>query len=472
MSSLQEPEATILNNKASAPTPPLPEDGGTLGWHLRRTTTLAVPVILARAGNTTLMTISVAMIGHLGSGLMLAEFGLGVSLYAPAMLMGMALLMGMVVLTSQADGAGRPEECGLIFWVTLAHAVIIGMLCIALSHLAGPALVAMRQDPEIIPGAVAVLRAFSYGMPALLMGTVVSFFLESLGRPMPGMIAMVLANIVNFAFSLLLIDGRLGFPALGAPGAAWATTVVRWLLFFGLLAYLLLTPASRKLRLFSPHGDGWAIGRKLRALGYPMALSQGMESSAFTAASLMCGALGAAQLAAYQVAMNAVTIGFMMAMGLSAAVSIRVGNAIGRRDMRGRNLAGWVATLMAIIAMGLYGAALGFFHDAVAGFYTVDMDVLPIAALGLIMIAPFTSFDGMQTVLAAAIRACGDVWRPVLLQFAAFWIFGIPVAVLFAFHLEMGAPGVLIGLFAATVVAAGLMGHRFRQLGRLEIERF
>ena len=99
-------------------------------------------------------------------------------------------------------------------------------------------------------GSAEVLVAFSWGMPGILLFAVTSFFLESINRPLPGMIVMIAANLVNAGLNWLFIYGHWGLPAMGAEGAATTTSMVRWLMFAALAGAMLST-------LLTPGGLGF-----------------------------------------------------------------------------------------------------------------------------------------------------------------------------------------------------------------------
>jgi len=93
-----------------------PADG--IAQHVRETVRLALPVMLARCGLIIMITVDTLMVGRAGSA-ELAHFAIG---YAPQITMltvGIGLLVGTVVLTAQAVGAGRRTLAGRIWRLAL-----------------------------------------------------------------------------------------------------------------------------------------------------------------------------------------------------------------------------------------------------------------------------------------------------------------------------------------------------------------
>ena len=245
----------------------------------------------SRAGLLVMAAVDTVMAGRAGTG-ELAYYGIAVMPQLALLLVGIGGLMGTVVLTAQTDGAGHPERCGPIWRLALLNALGLGTLS-ALLLLPGEALLLLLgQDPAIAAGGGRVLAMFALGMPAILMYSATTLFLEGLGRSVPGMAVMALANLVNLGLNWLLMFGPW---ELGAAGAALATSLTRWFMLAALAGYVLLMPGRERyrIRLLAPLAGHWRIEARLLRLGWPMALSFGLETGAFFAAATFAGWQGA-----------------------------------------------------------------------------------------------------------------------------------------------------------------------------------
>ncbi len=83
-----------------------------------------------------------------------------------------------------------------------------------------------------------------------------------------------------------------------------------------------------------------------------------LEVGAFALVLTFAGRLGEINMAGYQVAMNVVSLVFMLSLGFAGATSVRVANAVGRGDRSGVLVAGWVASGLDLGLMVLLGLAL------------------------------------------------------------------------------------------------------------------
>ena len=139
--------------------------------------------------------------------------------------------------------------------------------------------------------------------------------------------------MINIVLNYVLIFGKFGFPALGITGAAWGTLISRIVMVF-LIWYFFRT--ETKTKLLVSHMN-FKILEKVRlkrilALGFPSALQMLFEAGIFTATIWLSGVLGKNAQAANQIALNLTSMTFMVAMGLSVASMVRVGNQKGLQN--------------------------------------------------------------------------------------------------------------------------------------------
>lgn len=442
-----------------------------LPGQIRRTLALALPVMGARLGLMLMVTIDSVMAGRTG-GAALAHYGIALAPHLFLLVVGIGFLVGTVVLVGQADGAGEPARCGAVWHGALGLAAVLGTLAAILMAFGEAVLTAMGQSPELATGGGAALQAFAWGMPAILLYLATSFLAEGIGRPRAGMLIALGANLPNAGLNWILIGGHLGAPAMGAAGAALATSATRWLMLAALLTYVLTLRERDRYALVSTRQvTRRTLGRLLR-LGTPLAVATGLESGAFTMLAVFAGWLGTTEMAAYQACINVVSFAFMMAIGLSTATAVRAANAVGRGDRPGLALAGWLGMALAGALMLVIGMAVLWQRTAIAGLYSDAPAVLALAQTGMILVAAVLVFDGLQATLMGAHRGAGDVIVPTSLQGVAFWGIGVPAAYTLGVQQDGGVAGLLAGLVLALAAAATFLTLRFRRLARRPVKRY
>ena len=439
--------------------------------HLTRTARLAGPVILARAGLLVMVAVDSAMLGHYGT-LSLAYYAAANAAQVVMILIGVGLLQGTTILVAQAHGAHDRAACGAYWRVSMVHAIVIGVVMGLLCLFGRWILEATGQEPAIASGGGRVLDMIAWGSPALLMWVVCSHFLEGISRPIPGMLVMFGAVLLNVLLNWILIFGNLGSPELGAEGAAIATSLVRWVMFAALLLIVLRLPDARVLGIRRQVPDFWAISRRLRRIGYPLGAARGLETASFAALVMFAGHLGTVPLAAYQIGYNLIGLVFMCAIGTAAASMVRVGNAVGRRNTTDVARAGWAGVLLIACLMVCFAGPFLGLGIPLARLYTDDPAVLPLAASLIAICGLILVFDGMQAVLMGALRGIADVWVPPGLQLISWWGISVPIGYVLAFEVGIGVNGLMWGIMAGAVSASILLSGRFLAVARRPIARY
>ncbi len=434
--------------------------------HAVRTVRLAVPVMLARVGLLLIVAADSAMTGQAGAG-ELAAYALAVAPQVPMLLFGIGLLMGTLVLGAQADGAGEVKMAGWYWRIALRQGLIIGSGFALLCFLGERFLLLTGQSQALAEAGGKVLLMLSWGIPAILLHTATSFFLEGIGRPTPGAWIMLAANLVNILLNWILIFGHWGAPAMGAQGAALASSAVRWSMFIALAVYAVNTLEHSLHGLSGKIINRRQLSRRLLIFGAPLAIAHSIESAAFASMVLFAGLMGTLHVAAYQLSFNIVSTTFMAAMGIAAAASIRVANAKGRRDPTGMSNAGWVAVSITAVILSLIGLSYATMPEYFAQLYSNDPEVLAIAVPCVLVAAMAIIPDGIQGVLMGALRGAGDIWPATLRYCLSFWGVMVPAGYYFGVKQGGGAPALVLAIFLGTSLAMILLAQRFYKTSRL-----
>jgi MATE family multidrug resistance protein len=297
----------------------------------------------------------------------------------------------------------------------------------------------------------------------------------AVNRPEPGLWITLAAIPANAVLVYLLIHGELGLPRLELFGAGLASTIVD---FGMLLAGLWFAYRRRPFRKYHVLAHIWRIDwtlmRQLIVIGAPISVAFLLEYGLFAAAALLMGLIGTTALAAHQIALQVTAILFMVPFGVGMAATVRVGHAVGRNDAAAVKRAGFIATLLGIVfvstltlavILGRFAIARFFFGEAAAS----AADAMDLAATLLMVGATFFVADGIQTVVAGALRGMNDTRVPLVFAAISYWLIGFSAAYGLAFWAGFGAIGVWIGLSCGTAVYAVLLILRFRLLAnRLE----
>lgn len=429
--------------------------------HILSTFELAYPIIIGQLGIIMMGVVDSLMVGHL-SAAHLAAASLGNSLAFILMIIGIGVSLAVTPLVAIAVGANKYDECGIYFRQSLlVNSTLSIFLAFAIFFAAG-LIEYFDQPPEVQILAKSYMRIIGFSTLPLMVFQTYKQFIEGFSIMKPAMIIAILANLINAFVNWILIFGELGFPRLELNGAGWATFASRLFMAICIMIYVMKSKLFRQYNVsFHFKNFNRHIIKKILSLGLPSGFQYFFEIGAFSFAVVMVGWLGTKQLAAHQIAINLASISFMAVLGISVAGSIRVGNAVGMKDIFETRRAGFTASLLGAFVMFISGVIFILFRNHLPTLYVQDDQVINYASSLLIIAALFQLSDGIQAVGIGILRGLTDVKIPTAITFIAYWIVGLPIGYLLGFTFDLGVQGVWIGLLLGLTTSAILLTIRF-----------
>jgi MATE family, multidrug efflux pump len=421
---------------------------------LRPLLRLAVPVILAEIGWMSMGLVDTLMVGRLGPAA-IAATGMGSGVFTAIVIFGMGLMLGLDALVSQSAGAGRMDECQrwLHHGVVLALFVTPGVM--ATTWLAYLTIDAWGLNPQIGALARPYLEVIALSTAPLLLYAALRRYLQGIHVVRPVMYALVTANVVNAGANAILIYGRFGAPALGVTGSAWSTCIAR--VYMAVFLYIAVRREHRRrgdAHRHVPFAVHLQRLRQLVALGAPAASQITLEVGVFALATALAARLDPVSSASHQIALNIVSVVFMVPLGLASSAAVRVGHAVGAGDTGRARRAGWTALGLGAAIMVVLGVILYAFPRPLLIVFTTDAQVLAIGSRLLAIAAAFQLFDGTQAVTTGILRGIGDTRTPMVMNVIGHWVLGLPVGYALCFRFAWGVTGLWIGLSIGLIFCA------------------
>jgi MATE family multidrug resistance protein len=155
--------------------------------------------------------------------------------------------------------------------------------------------------------------------------------------------------------------------------------------------------------------------------------------------------------------LNNAALTYMVPLGISSAVAVRVGQAMGRGDRRAAQVAGWTAIALGAGFMACSGVVMMLAPRQILGLYTLDPAVLGVAIPLLGAAAAFQLFDGVQVVATGALRGLGDTKMAFVANVAGYLVVGLPVGAVLCFGLHWQVFGLWVGLTLGLMMAAAVL---------------
>jgi MATE family multidrug resistance protein len=447
---------------------PLPEARQPL---VRRTLaewkTLAIlggPILIAQVAQMANGVIDTVMAGH-ASARDLAAVGIGSSLWMPLFLFFMGMLGALQPIISGYNGARQHSKIMPATWQGIyiaAGGTVIMALLLTNVH---PVLAMLKMDTETAGITQGYLNAFAWGIPALLLMNALRGLTDGLGHTRVIMAFSVLSTLINLPLNYIFIYGKLGLPAMGGVGCGWATSLSNGTAAIALLIYL---NRSRTFRQFHLLADwvkpNWRGIRYILGIGVPIGFTIFVEASMFSVIALFLAPLGPVIVAGHQIALNVVSLLFMLPLSIGMALTLRVSFLVGARAPDTARLISRSSLILASAVALIFATLLFVFSAQIAALYTGDQAVRDVTIRLLAFAAMFQVADVIQVTCISALRGYKDTRIPMFIMLFSFWGVGLPLGYALTFTdllwPALGAAGFWVGLTAGLTSASVLLGWR------------
>lgn len=356
---------------------------------------------------------------------------------------------------SQYVGAKREEKIGAVVYQAAYFAVVAGALGYGLSAFVQPLFDAVGHAPAVRIHEVAYSRIMLRGMFPVVLMVALSTYFAGRGKTPVVMAVTLGTTLINVILDWILIFGKLGAPALGTEGAAYATIASQAV---GAVAYavLIFRAPEHAAHGFADVRFRPKIFRRLLELGIPSGLQPSLEILAFTLFMFVIGNIGVAPLAATSIAFNLNTIVFLPAVGLGYGVSTLVARYLGM----GRPLLAERAIRSGLVISEVYMIVCCAFYllapDLLLAPYAVlaepgaFAEVSRIAKDLLRFVAFYSVFDMVNVICAGGLKGAGDTRFPMTATVVISW--GVMLVPTWWFCVRGGAGVYVAWAFATAYV--------------------
>ncbi|TAL01595.1 MAG: MATE family efflux transporter [Rhodospirillaceae bacterium] len=431
---------------------------------MRATLRLAAPIAAAQIAQIGMGTTDTVLLGGLGRDA-LAAGGLGAMLFFTIL----SLLQGMVsavsILVAHARGAGDESRIAPALRAGVLVATCAALPLMAVLSQAETILRAVHEPAALAAAVSPYERILLWGtLPAMWMA-VQRAYLAAMDRPQLIMTVTVTALIMNGFLNYGLMHGAFGLPNMGYVGSAMASAITLWCQMGATAVGMGRILALKRFRLWGT--VEWPLVRELLHLGWPIAITIGVETMLFFAGGLLMGIVGATALAAHQISLNVAALMFMVPLGIGQAANVRVGYHTGAGAHRAARRAALAAFTLGIMFAMVSASVMVGAPRRIALLFGLnlanpaDAEVIALAARLLLIAAAFQLADGLQTIASGILRGLKDTRTPMILAAIGYWIFGFPTAWVLGLHFGFGAIGVWVGLAFSLVMAALMLVSRF-----------
>ena len=382
--------------------------------------------------------VDAAMIGRVGVD-ELAAAAFAVNFYMLFFMVGFGLSIAVSIFTARAYGAGDSAGQRATLGAGINATFWLGVLLAVALHALLPVAEYFGQEPAVLGHARSYIILLGWSSAPVLMMAALKSYGEAIDRPWIPLIWTLAVVPVNVFLNWIFIFGNLGAPAMGLDGAGLATLLARIICFVLMwIGYEKAGLLERNWSLRELILPQWRAVKDIVKTGIGTGIQISFEVASFNVAAIMMGWIGAVSLAAHNIAISLVGLAFMIPLGLSFAISIRIGQALGAHQNQRASRIAWANVLFVIIIMACPATVLAAFRHQLPWIFldrglAETAQVAALAATFLLIAAFFQLGDGCNIILMGILRGYNDIRVPTILSFFIFWCFAIPLCFFLTF---------------------------------------
>ena len=323
---------------------------------------LALPALGALAAEPLYLLVDTAIVGHLGTP-QLAALALAATVLSNLIALCIFLTYGTTARVTRLHGAGRDADAGALgpqaLWLALAAGVVLAAV---VSALAEPLVHALGGDGHVADMSARYLRIASLGVPMALIALAGQGWLRGMGDLRTPLVIVVVANIVNIVLEVLFVYGL----HWGLDGSAWGTVLAQLGMGIAFAAVLLRVFARPDL----------ARIRSLVSIGAQLVVRTAALLGCFVLATAVCARIGAATVAAHQIAFQLFGFLALLLDAIAIAAQVIVGRALGAGDADEAFAVGRRMVELSLAAGLVIGGVFLALADVIPRAFTSDPDVI------------------------------------------------------------------------------------------------
>lgn len=388
---------------------------------------LSTPLIISIGASSIQMFIDRIFLTWYSTDAMAGALQAGITSFAIA-----SLFLGTVTyvntFVAQYSGAGGFRRIGPAVWQGIYLSLAAGILMLLLIPLAACLFAWMGHDKGVSQCEIIYFKIMCVGALPMLMASTLASFFTGRGDTRIVMHVNLVATMLNIVLDYVLIFGKFGFPQLGIAGAAWATvaaSVLPVLVYF----YVFLQPQHRRdYATLQGWGIDFKLFRRLLRFGLPNGVQFMLDVCAFAVFVMLVGKINKTALAATSMALGINTLAFMPMLGVGTAVSILVGQALGKNQPLLAQRSTWSGFYMTYGYMTLLALGYWLFPKLFLYPFAVRADVSefaviePIATKLLCFVAFYCLFDTGNIIFSAALKGAGDTRFVMVITVILSWV--------------------------------------------------
>ena len=405
---------------------------------LRRTLSIAVPILIQNAITTFVSLLDNVMVGQVGT-----EQMSGVAIINGILFVFNMCVFGAVsgpgIFTAQFYGNDDHEGVRHTFRFKVLIVVALTLLGWAVFLFGGGWLVDLYLKGEGSAAAIAATKDYALQYLRIMLLSMLPFALSyaysgtlrETGQTMVPMVASCIAVGVNLSLNYVLIFGAFGIPAMGANGAAIATVTARFVELAVVAGWTHLNPAKNPFIrgvYRSMHIPG-ALFRTISIKGLPLLVNEFLWAYGMAFLNQCYSLRGYDVVGAMNITQVLANLSSVAFMAMANAVGIMVGQLLGSGapEQEVRDTDRKLITI-AVLSCAVFGGAMAAISGVFPQLYDTEDSVRKLATQLICVGAAIMPFNAYTTSAYFTLRSGGKTMVTFLFDSLFVWFVIVPIA--------------------------------------------
>ncbi|KAG8521927.1 Multidrug and toxin extrusion protein 2, partial [Galemys pyrenaicus] len=342
--------------------------------------------------------------------------------------------LAAATLSVASFGSPNKKHVGVILQRGTLMLLLCCFPCWALFLNTQQILLLFKQDPDVSRLTQDYVLIFIPALPGIIW---------------PQVLSGVLGNCVNGLANYILVSVL----SLGVRGSAYANTMSQFVQITFLFLYIVLK------KLYLETWAGWSSQclqdwGPFFHLAIPSMLMVCVEWWAYEIGSFLMGLISVLDLSAQAIIYEVSTVVYMVPMGLSIAVCVRVGMALGATDIVQAKRSAISGVLCSVGTSLVVGILLLILKNKLGHIFTNDEEVVALVNKALPIYIVFQLFESLCCVYGGVLRGTGKQIFGALVNAVMYYVVALPLGIVLTFVVRMSIIGLWLGMLACAFLAA------------------
>ena len=388
----------------------------TRGPILKQLLLFAVPLLFGNIFQMLYNTVDSIVVGNFVGKEALAAVGSTTMIINMLVFFFNGFSVGAGVVIGQRFGAKEEKELHTAVETTMALTFVFCVLftIIGMSYVR-PMLYLMATPEDVFDNAASYLNIYFAGISGLLIYNMGSGILRAVGNTTLPLMFLVLTSILNIILDLFFVISL----HMGIEGVAYATILSQFI-----SAVLTLLLLSRTKEIYRLVWRDLRIDKTVTKLIFAVALPAGIQSviTAFsnTFVQAYINYFGSSCMAGWSCYNKLDQVVFLTTQSIAMAATSFVSQNIGAKQEERANRGTVVSMVLAVSTIVAVGGTLVLNARQAVRLFTQDESVIAFGVMFIRTNTMFVMFNGVNHVLAGALRGRGDSRGPMYIMLMGF----------------------------------------------------